>query len=140
DKHGFQRKESEGPPECRVSGRSPDARARHQLRQLAATTNAHLVISLTGIGAAGKSRFPSLFWGTDKRPRLASGGGPKIVGGMLTPARLCVALGLGFGLAHPVSTSGAAAPLSTPWTETAAAGQGWQEYPRPLLARARWLN
>ena len=30
--------------------------------------------------------------------------------------------------------------LPTPWTEDAAAGRGWQEYPRPQLARERWQN
>ena len=34
----------------------------------------------------------------------------------------------------------AADHLTTPWTEEAAAGRGWNEYPRPALVRADWMN
>jgi len=34
----------------------------------------------------------------------------------------------------------AAQSLTTPWTEAAAAGQGWTEYPRPALVRSEWMN
>jgi hypothetical protein len=30
--------------------------------------------------------------------------------------------------------------MPTPWSDDAAAGRAWQEYPRPQLVRERWLN
>src|SRR5437763_17151694 len=60
---------------------------------------------------------------------------------MMRPIPLAVLL---LGAAAFVSAAEIAPPLTgrlpTPWSEDAAAGRGWTEYPRPQLVRERWSN